>query len=61
MKDLNVLEKEILKAIFRCSIFEISDIRLVYEKCNSFDKTISVLEYSVRHAISVEQSIEKLL
>ena len=61
MKELDILEKEILKAIDKCSVFEIRIIRQVYERCNSFDKTISVLKYSVEHAISIEQSMEKLL
>lgn len=47
MKELDILEREVLKSIERCSVFSITEIRMVYEHCNSFDKTIEILKSAV--------------
>lgn len=57
MKDLDILEKEILKSIERCSVYSIKEITYVYEQYNSFDKTIKILKHAVSRACSLEQSI----
>ena len=48
--ELDILEKNVLKAIEISSIYQITHIKIVYEKCKSFDKTIKVLKLaSERH------------
>ena len=51
MKELDILEREVLKAIERCSVFSISEIKSVYAQCNSFDKTIEILRKSSQNKI----------
>ncbi len=51
MKELDILEREVLKAIERCSVFTISEIKMVYDACNSFDKTIKILKHSAENKI----------
>ncbi|OXB01735.1 hypothetical protein B0A75_04650 [Flavobacterium oncorhynchi] len=43
---LDFLEKELLSTLAKCSIFSYSEIKLVYEKVKSIDKTIAVLKLS---------------
>lgn len=57
MKDLDILEINILKAIENSSVFNIKEIRMVYERCLSFDKTVSILKKAISHEMSIEQAI----
>ena len=43
-EDLDILEKEILLAIFRTSAFDFYTIKNVYQELKSFDETIKALE-----------------
>lgn len=45
--DLDILEKEILLAIFRCSAFDFYTIKKVYQELKSYDKTIMALKMQV--------------
>ena len=46
-EDLDILEKEILLAIFRCSAFDFHTIKKVYKELKSYDKTIMALKIQV--------------
>ena len=58
--ELDLMERNVLKAIERSSEFRISDIIKVYENVRSFDKTISVLKKSVKDNIPLCNAIQKL-
>lgn len=59
MKDLDLLEKNILKAIEQSSVFSITEIRFVYEKCESFDTTINILKNAANKKISLNDSLSE--
>lgn len=61
-EDLDILEKEILLAIFRCSAFDFHTIKKVYQELKSYDETIKALEMrmSINKPISdITESIKK--
>lgn len=58
--ELDLMERNILKAIEMSSEFHISDIKRVYENVKSFDKTILVLKKSVKDNIPLYNAIQKL-
>jgi hypothetical protein len=58
--ELDILERNILKAIDNSSAFHISVIMKVYEECKSFDKTITVLRVSTQRNISPQTAIDWL-
>jgi len=58
--ELDLMERNVLKAIEISSEFRISDIIKVYENVRSFDKTISVLKKSVKDNIPLCNAIQKL-
>lgn len=66
MEELDVLEKEVIKAITKCSEFDILTVKYVYNQTKSFDKTILVLKTSVEHnmrvstVLSFENMIDRL-
>ena len=60
MMELDLMERNVLKAIEISSEFRISDIIKVYENVRSFDKTISVLKKSVKDNIPLCNAIQKL-
>jgi len=60
MMELDLMERNVLKAIEMSSEFRISDIIKVYENVRSFDKTISVLKKSVKDNIPLCNAIQKL-
>lgn len=47
ISDLDLLEKNVLKAISESSVFTITEVLDVYLKVGSFDKTIDILKLSV--------------
>jgi len=58
--ELNLLERNILKAICMSSSFHFLVIEDVYDKCKSFDKTIEILKTSAELHISVEDALINL-
>ena len=58
--ELDLMERNVLKAIEISSEFRISDIIKVYENVRSFDKTISVLKKTVKDNIPLCNAIQKL-
>lgn len=60
-KDLDYLEKKILKSIEECSAFDIKHITEVYKYCKSFDNTIAILKHSKEFNTALEESNKKNL
>jgi len=58
--ELDLLQKNVLKAIDTSCAFEMKDIIKVYEVCKSFDRTINVLKLSSERAISLSTAIDWL-
>jgi len=46
-KEIDILERHILAAISKCSIFEFNECKKVYLRAKSFDKTIEILKQAV--------------
>jgi len=62
--DIDILERHVLTAISKCSIFEFSECKKVYLRTKSFDKTIEILKKSVEikkspHIIMDELGIKR--
>jgi len=58
--ELDILEKNVLKAICISSVFQFSEIKWVYERCKSFDKTIKVLKLSSERHIPLSDALDWL-
>lgn len=56
-EDLDILEKEIISAITKCSVFDFQTVKYVYIRAKSFDKTIEILKLSVSQGIPVNRLI----
>ena len=58
--ELDVLEKNIVAAIAKCSVFTFGQVECVYRKLKSFDKTIEVLKLAVA-GVRVDDEILRLI
>ena len=58
MRELTYLEDKILTAISETHPFSKHDVKRVYFRCNSFDKTISVLEHSCAYGRTPDVQLE---
>jgi len=59
-KEFDVMEHEVLKAITMCSVYTLNDVKIVYIECQSFDKTIKVINYAIEYAISLRLALNYL-
>ena len=57
---MDILEKNIIKAIYFSSVYSVKEIENVYSRTKSFDKTIIVLKHAVSHAISIDDALIQL-
>lgn len=60
MSDLNILERNVILAISNCSIYSVVEVRAVYEKVLSFDRTVEVLKYAASRALTLDFALEQL-
>jgi hypothetical protein len=58
--ELDILEKNVLIAISKCSVFSYSQVSNVYTEVKSFDKTIKVLKTSVSTGKSLSEVVRSL-
>ena len=59
-EDLDILEKEILLAIFRCSAFDFYTIKNVYQELKSYDKTIMALKMNASTKVPLINIVENI-
>ncbi|MCG7502401.1 hypothetical protein MHM83_11005 [Tenacibaculum sp. Mcav3-52] len=57
-RELDYLEKDVIKTISRYSVYSVLQVKNVYLRVNSFDKTIAVLKTGVSKAVSLDDAIE---
>ena len=58
--ELDILEKNIVAAIAKCSVFTFGQVEGVYRKLKSFDKTIEVLKLVVS-GVPVDDEMLRLI
>ena len=58
--ELDYLEKNVLKAIEESSVYNFQEIEHVYQKCNSFDDTVSILKLALSEKISTDYAFKIL-
>lgn len=58
--ELDILEKNIIASISKCSVFTFSQVESVYRKLRSFDKTIEVLKLVVS-GVTVDDEFLRLI
>lgn len=58
--ELDILERNIVASIAKCSVFTFSQVESVYRKSRSFDKTIEILKLVVS-GVPVDNEILRLI
>ena len=61
MEELDILEKEIIKAITKCSVFDVLTVKNTYLQTKSFDLTIKALKTSQENNIRVSTAISQVM